>query len=85
MALMAEEGRGKLRKAAGRSKHPENRGYPNGVTRLVEDEAPRKRRQPGEVKHLSNRRRRNRRDAPSSGERNGQSLNRVRAKPAGVA
>ena len=29
-----EEGRGKLRKAAGRSTHPEIRRLPNGVTRL---------------------------------------------------
>ncbi len=28
----AEEGRGKLRKAAGRSKHSENRRYPNEGT-----------------------------------------------------
>ena len=37
MALGAEEGRGKLRKAAGRSKHSINRGYPNGETHMVED------------------------------------------------
>ena len=30
-----EEGRGKLRKASGRSKHPVIRGWPNGVTRPV--------------------------------------------------
>ena len=36
MELSGEEGRGKLRKAAGRSKHPEIRGLPNGVTRLSE-------------------------------------------------
>lgn len=34
LELSGEEGRGKLRKAAGRSKHPEIRGLPNGVTRL---------------------------------------------------
>ena len=33
MELSGEEGRGKLRKAAGRSKHPEIRRSPNGVTR----------------------------------------------------
>lgn len=34
LALTAEEGRGKLRKAAGRSKRPMNRRYPNGETRI---------------------------------------------------
>ena len=34
--LSGEEGRGKLRKATGRSKHPVIRGLPNGVTRLGE-------------------------------------------------
>ena len=32
LELSGEEGRGKLRKASGRSKHPVIRGYPNGVT-----------------------------------------------------
>ena len=32
LELSGEEGRGKLRKASVRSKHPLNRGYPNGVT-----------------------------------------------------
>ena len=32
-ALGGEEGRDKLRKAAGRSKYPLIRGYPNGATR----------------------------------------------------
>jgi hypothetical protein len=35
LELSGEEGRGKLRKAAGRSKHPVNRRWPNGVTRPV--------------------------------------------------
>jgi hypothetical protein len=35
LELSGEEGRSKLRKAAGRSKHPEIRGLPNGVTRLI--------------------------------------------------
>ena len=39
---MADEGRGKLRKAAGRSKHPLIRRYPNGETLLVEDQESRK-------------------------------------------
>ena len=37
------------------------------------------------MKHLSSRRKRNRRDALSSGERKGQSLNPKRVKLAGVA
>ena len=41
--------------------------------------------EPGEVKHLSSRRKRNRRDTLSSGERKGQSLNLARAKSADVA
>ena len=32
LELSGDEGRGKLRKASVRSKHPLNRGYPNGVT-----------------------------------------------------
>ena len=35
MALGAEEGRDKLRKAAVRSKYPEIRRYPNGATHRV--------------------------------------------------
>ena len=34
MELQGEEGRDKLRKAAGRSTYPLIRGYPNGVTRM---------------------------------------------------
>ena len=63
MALRAEERRDKLRKAAGRSKYPEIRGYLNGGTHTL------KRRvsmhesivhggEPGELKHLSSRRKR---------------------------
>lgn len=37
------------------------------------------------MKHLSSRRKRNRRDPPSSGERNGESLNRRSCKAATVA
>ena len=36
LALRADERRDKLRKAAGRSKYPESRGYLNGETRLRE-------------------------------------------------
>ena len=34
MELQGEEGRDKLREAAGRSTYPLIRGYPNGVTRM---------------------------------------------------
>ena len=40
---------------------------------MVEDHRPREGRQPGELKHLSNRRNRNQRDSLSSGERTGNS------------
>ncbi len=43
------------------------------------------REEPGEVKHLSSPRSRNRRDSPSSGERNGKSLNLSSVKTAVVA
>ena len=35
LALAADEGRGKLRKASGRSKHPLIRGFPNETTHLL--------------------------------------------------
>ncbi|KNA02748.1 hypothetical protein SOVF_215730, partial [Spinacia oleracea] len=68
-AFRGDEGRGKLRKAAGIGTHELIRRCPNGATRLVEDQSPRKRSKPGELKHLSTRRKRNRRDSVSSGER----------------
>ncbi len=63
MALGADEGRDKLRKAAGRSTYPSIRGYPNGATRMRSPHAPYGesiaiRREPGELKHLSTRRKR---------------------------
>ena len=39
LALGADEGRGKLRKATGRCKRPLIRGYPNGATRMIVDHA----------------------------------------------
>ena len=42
LALGGEEGRGKLRKAAGIGKHELIRGYPNGATRYVGDISHRK-------------------------------------------
>ena len=60
LALKGEEGRDKLRKAAGISTYELIRRYPNGATRHVEDMSPRFRAwsKPGELKHLSNRRKR---------------------------
>ena len=58
MALGADEGRDKLRKAAGRSTYPLIRGCPNGATRMGKTHAPYGksiaiRREPRELKHLS--------------------------------
>ncbi len=57
-ALGGEEGRGKLRKASGISKHDLIRGYPNGATRLAGGQSHREVGKPAELKHLSRRRRR---------------------------
>ena len=63
LALRAEEGRDKLRKAAGRSKYPEIRRSPNGETRCRKAAATIHEsivygREPAELKHLSRRRKR---------------------------
>ena len=63
LALRAEERRDKLRKAAERSKYPMTRRYLNGETRLrkpqsLHTESIGMQREPGELKHLSNRRKR---------------------------
>ena len=63
MALRAEERRDKLRKAAGRSKYPESRRYLNGETHMSKPHVPYTKfigiwREPGELKHLSSRRKR---------------------------
>ena len=65
MALRADERRDKLRKAAGRSKYPVIRGSLNGETRqdrllssYTETAMIGIRREPGELKHLSTRRKR---------------------------
>ena len=65
LALRAEERRDKLRKAAGRSKYPSIRRCLNGETRLSKPQSPYGesiaiRREPGELKHLSSRRKRKR-------------------------
>ena len=57
LAPGGEEGRGRLRKAAGRRERPMIRGCPNGETRLAEGQSTYKGCQPDELKHLSSRRR----------------------------
>ena len=63
MALRADERRDKLRKATGRSTYPMIRGCLNGETRLSKPQSSYEeyiliRREPGELKHLSSRRKR---------------------------
>ena len=82
LALRADERRDKLRKAAVRSKYPLTRRCLNGETRLSKPQSPYTesigmRREPGELKHLSSRRKRKKIvDFLSSGERTGKSPNR---------
>ena len=63
LALRADERRDKLRKASGRSKYPEIRRYLNGETYLRRPQVSTAQsiscgREPGELKHLSSRRKR---------------------------
>ena len=63
LALRADERRDKLRKASGRSKYPMIRRYLNGETRLSRPQSSIRQfitygREPGELKHLSSRRKR---------------------------
>ena len=58
LALRGDEGRDKLRKAVGIGTYNVIRRYPNGATRHIEDMSPSNRSKPGELKHLSTRRRR---------------------------
>ena len=63
LALRAEERRDKLRKVTGRSKYPLIREYLNGETRLERLQSLYSQyitiqREPGELKHLSSRRKR---------------------------
>ena len=94
LALGADEGRDKLRKASGRSKYPAIRRSPNGETRLrkpqaLHGESIGMQGEPGELKHLSSRRKRKKTsfflerniDFHSSGERNGKSPNRSASTP----
>ena len=69
MALRADERRDKLRKAAVRSKYPMTRRYLNGETYMSKPhvtygESIAIRREPGELKHLSSRRKRKKRSIP---------------------
>ena len=59
LALRGDEGRDKLRKAAGISTYELIRRYPNGATRQVEGLSLRKQSERGELKHLSTHRKRN--------------------------
>ena len=60
LALRGEEGRDKLRKATGIGKYKLIRRYPNGTTHYIEDVVSRRKSggKPGELKHLSTRRKR---------------------------
>ena len=63
LALRADERRDKLRKASGKSKYPMIRRYLNGETwrrrpPSLHDESIVMQREPGELKHLSSRRKR---------------------------
>ncbi len=61
LALRADERRDKLRKASERSKYPEIRRYLNGETYLRRPQVSQSiscGREPGELKHLSSRRKR---------------------------
>ena len=59
MALRGDEGRDKLRKATGSGTYTVIRRFPNGATHYVEDIVPDfVGSKPGELKHLSIRRRR---------------------------
>ena len=58
LALRGDEGRDKLRKAAGIGTYELIRRCPNGATHLVEDQVFRKEGEPGELKHLSTPRKR---------------------------
>ena len=83
MELSGEEGRGKLRKASVRSKHPLTRGYPNGVThvpfngtyRVCESIAARSETWGTEPSKYPEEKKSNLRDSLSSGERTGKSPN----------
>ena len=58
LALRGDEGRDKLRKATGIGTYILIRRFPNGATHYVEDIVSFKGGEPGELKHLSTRRKR---------------------------
>ena len=59
MALAAEDGRGKTAISPGELSSKPNRGYPNGATRLAKPGSRASEWEPGELKHLSNLRKKN--------------------------
>ena len=85
MALRADERRDKLRKASGRGKYPEIRRYLNGETWLSRPQSAygksiAVRREPGELKHLSSRRKRKQHVIPGvAASETGGGQTRVRA------
>ena len=85
MALRADERRDKLRKAAVRSKYPVTRRFLNGATRLrkpqsLYGESIAIQREPGELKHLSSRRKRKKTSIPEvAASEPGRAQTRMRA------
>ena len=85
LALRADERRDKLRKASGRSKYPMIRRSLNGETYLSAPQVTYGeyiaiRREPGELKHLSSRRKRKQHVIPQvAASENGRAQTRVRA------
>ena len=59
MALAAEDGRGETAISPGELSSKPSRGYPNGETRLAKPGSRASEWEPGELKHLSNPRKRN--------------------------
>ena len=85
LALRADERRDKLRKASGRGKYPWIRRYLNGETRLSKPQSAygeyiAMRGEPGELKHLSSRRKRKQHVIPEvAASETGRAQTRVRA------
>ena len=78
LATTGDERRGSLRKAPGSwqiSVDPEISEWGNPPARVSRPQSIRPGSEPGELKHLSNQRKRNQSDSLSSGERTGKSLN----------
>ena len=85
LALRADERRDKLRKASGRSKYPSIRRFLNGETYLRKPQVSTPQsiscgREPGELKHLSSRRKRKQHVIPEvAASETGRAQTRVRA------